>query len=174
MEQANEKTIISRLNPFLRRAIYQAFDGQCFYTGRDVSFEEMHIDHINPVVNGGSDCIENYVLSCQKINSKKQGLIYKKMISVALETNKALFAPSVISIYNELLLNEEILKNNLIEIRHYCKKNKIDNNGTTMTNFIAQCKRKIVCTRIKPYAKKKVKLYFDKKDLDRMKEVFFA
>jgi 5-methylcytosine-specific restriction endonuclease McrA len=91
MKYINEKTTIHRLDPFLRKAIYQSFDGKCFYTGRDVPFEEMHIDHIIPLDVGGKDCIENYVLSCQQINQKKREFLYKDLIKIAIETNKALF-----------------------------------------------------------------------------------
>jgi hypothetical protein len=66
-----------------------------------------------------------------------------------------------------------LLKSNLIEIRNYCKNNDIAD-SRNLENFIAYCKRTIKCTRITPYLKKKIKLYFDKNDLDRIKKEYFA
>jgi len=58
-------------DPTLRKAIYKAFEGKCFYTGRKVSFANMHIDHVVPKSKGSEDSIFNYVLSCSDINLAK-------------------------------------------------------------------------------------------------------
>jgi CRISPR/Cas system Type II protein with McrA/HNH and RuvC-like nuclease domain len=68
----NKDSKISISNTNLRISIYNAFDGRCFYTGMNIGFNEMHIDHIKPKSKGGEDCISNYVLSSSYINQKKQ------------------------------------------------------------------------------------------------------
>lgn len=70
-EEINKNTIISTRDPLLRKAIHEAYFGICFYTGRNVDFNEMCIDHVIPKAKGGSDCISNYVLSCEYINKIK-------------------------------------------------------------------------------------------------------
>ncbi len=66
-ESANYKTSSS----VLRKAIYKAFNGKCFYTGTDISINDMHIDHVLPVSKGGPDNYYNYVPTTQRINGKK-------------------------------------------------------------------------------------------------------
>lgn len=50
----------------LRKAIYEAFEGRCFYTGQPVSFEKMCIDHVVPKSKGGENniylALKNHVL----------------------------------------------------------------------------------------------------------------
>ena len=36
-------------DPVLRKAIYKAFEGKCFYTGRLIPFKKIHIDHVSLV-----------------------------------------------------------------------------------------------------------------------------
>ncbi len=105
----------------LRIAIYNAFDGKCFYTGRSISFEEMHIDHINPKSKGGKDCISNYVLSCGYINLKKFDTVSYNLIKISKEVVNSFFVNKVIFHYNELSLNEGIF-NDYIEINYFLKK----------------------------------------------------
>ena len=89
----------------LRQAMFIAFDGKCFYTGRGVAFDEMHIDHIRPRSNGGQDCIANYVLCCQEINLKKLDRHADSFEEVVTETVKLLFADRVASVLDDLRLN---------------------------------------------------------------------
>ena len=89
----------------LRQAMFIAFDGKCFYTGRDVAFDEMHIDHIRPRSKGGKDCIANYVLCCQEINLKKRDRHADSFEEVVAETVKLLFADRVASVLDDLRMN---------------------------------------------------------------------
>ena len=89
----------------LRQAMFIAFDGKCFYTGRGVAFGEMHIDHIRPRSNGGQDCIANYVLCCQEINFRKSARHADSFEAVVSETVKLLFADRVASVLDDLRLN---------------------------------------------------------------------
>lgn len=97
---------------FLRSAIFIAFEGKCFYTGRDVLPAEMHVDHIKPKHLGGSDCIANYVLTCQYINLRKNGK-YKDDFGIAIsEIVRLVFADKVLSVLNDLRLNDEFIRPN--------------------------------------------------------------
>lgn len=53
----NSKTDIKTSDLTLRKVMYQVYDGKCFYTGVNLLFDEIHIDHINPVINGGNRAV---------------------------------------------------------------------------------------------------------------------
>lgn len=111
-------------DPILRRAMYEVFDGKCFYTGRAIMFNDIHIDHIVPKSIGGEDCIENYVLCSQYINLKKNDRIDGWRIEIIKETNLALFSHKVVKVYNYIYYNE-ICINESIELREYFKNTKV-------------------------------------------------
>jgi len=83
-------------DPTLRKAIYKAFHGKCFYTGRSVSFKNMHIDHVEPKSKGGEDCVYNYVLSCPDINCDKVNRCDPEILQRLHDTVKLVYAPVVI------------------------------------------------------------------------------
>ncbi len=97
---------IPTTDTFLRQAVFIAFGGKCFYTGREVAFDEMHIDHIRPRQKGGADCIANYALACQEINLKKVARHSDTFEEVVSETVKLLFADQVAAVLNDLMLNK--------------------------------------------------------------------
>ena len=96
----------------LRRAVFVAFGGKCFYSGRDVSFDEMHIDHIRPKSKGGQDCISNYALCCQEINFRKNGKHSDSFEQVVTEVVKLLFATKVASVLDDLRMNGQFVRPN--------------------------------------------------------------
>jgi hypothetical protein len=95
-------TPIPTINPLLRQAIYQAFDGKCFYTGQKVDFLDMHIDHVLPKSKGGQNCIANYVLTSSYINEKKNGKLDELLVERMLYINKLVFAPKTLMILLEI------------------------------------------------------------------------
>ena len=105
MIDANEE--ISTADKLLRQAVYIAFDGKCFYTGRDVPFEEMHIDHIIPIARGGRNCISNYVMTCQYINLRKNALSSVEFQKIVKEIVFLVFVPKVKTVYSDLSHNKE-------------------------------------------------------------------
>lgn len=98
--------IIPVSDVLLRQAVFMAFGGRCFYTGRPVQFAEMHIDHIRPKSKGGQDCIANYVLCCQEINLKKLDRHADSFEEVVTETVKLLFADKVAAVLDDLRMNQ--------------------------------------------------------------------
>ena len=81
-------------NPNIRQAIYEAFGGKCFYSGRPLDFNEFHIDHVVPRAKGGKDEIENYVLCSPDVNTKKssKNLAHPE---VTLDLISQIYAPKV-------------------------------------------------------------------------------
>jgi hypothetical protein len=59
----------------LRSAIFQEYDGHCFYCGKLLVWEQYwigwQIDHAIPKSRGGSDGLENLRLSCPRCNEQK-------------------------------------------------------------------------------------------------------
>ena len=55
-----------------KKALERAFKmhgGTCFYCAKAIT--EMTVDHVEPVARGGSDALQNLVISCKPCNSKK-------------------------------------------------------------------------------------------------------
>ena len=91
----------------LRKAIYEAFEGRCFYTGQPVPFEKMCIDHVVPKSKGGENNIYNYVLTNQRLNAQKSARLYRRHAEPVLYIIKTVYAPKVIKIYHKLTKRKE-------------------------------------------------------------------
>lgn len=67
-----------------RRRIYEVADGKCALCGKEIAFEEMTLDHIIPLGNGGTDSIDNLQCSCFACNQFKKNILpeeFQKRIS---------------------------------------------------------------------------------------------
>ena len=95
-------------DPIIRKAIYVAYNGQCFYTGCKVTLEDMYIDHINPKANGGTDTLDNLVLCCGRINLAKKDKTIPPFAEVVTEIVKIIFLPKVLKVLEEMQLNFKI------------------------------------------------------------------
>ena len=89
-------TKISISNPKLRKAIYEVFEGMCFFTGQQVALEDMTIDHIVPRSKGGADDVYNYVLTSRHLNAKKKAKLDIKGVEPSLYIIKLVYAPKVL------------------------------------------------------------------------------
>ena len=125
----NSTSIIPTSDLILRKAMYQAFDEKCFYSGKYLLFEEIHIDHINPKINGGKDCIENYVLCSPYINKHKNDKIDLYFIERITLINKLLFVDNVINNYNNMMFNKCINDEFNYSVDEFCKKYNIKISG---------------------------------------------
>ncbi|MFY8001451.1 MAG: HNH endonuclease, partial [Candidatus Kapaibacteriota bacterium] len=85
-----ERTVLSR---DIRNYIYVRDKGSCEYCSAKVQPDFFHVDHIVPFAKGGTDAIENLVLSCVKCNqSKKARLlpleIQQSIIEAVIKRNR--------------------------------------------------------------------------------------
>jgi len=78
--------------PIVRKAIYHAYKGKCFYTGRLIKPDQMEIDHLIPVSKGGKNCFENYVLTCKDINLGKSNKCDDEILRMSWAV-KNIYAP---------------------------------------------------------------------------------
>lgn len=55
----------------IREKVYEKYDGRCAYCGQLITYEDMQVDHIEPLYQGRQDEIENYNPSCRMCNFYK-------------------------------------------------------------------------------------------------------
>lgn len=169
----NKNTPIPITDGLLRKSIYEAFDGRCFYTGRYLEFEEMHIDHIVPKSKGGKDCISNYVLCCSYINKLKSDKTDYNFQNVVLGIVDLVFVDKVLKNYSSFNINKEIL-NDYQLIKHAVSEHPVLRKNSayrwSFSRYMAQNK-KYKALKLKPIRSngkraKRNDLYYLKKDIE--------
>lgn len=63
-----------KLSKAERRQIFEKTHGHCAYCGQEISFEEMQVDHVEPLRKGGADAKENMLPACRSCNHYKSTL----------------------------------------------------------------------------------------------------
>jgi len=64
-----------------REKLWEEATGHCIYCGKPVSPEEMEVDHIIPLCQGGDNSYANKVCSCPHCNAAKAGLSLEEFLS---------------------------------------------------------------------------------------------
>lgn len=67
---------------------YKVQDGRCAYCGCDLMVSKYHIDHIKPIVKGGSNGPENVQLTCPKCNLSKGKKGHEEFLMLCLQAGK--------------------------------------------------------------------------------------
>lgn len=57
-----------------RKYFFDMYKGRCAYCGTRITFRGMHIDHKQPLANGGDDSLENMFPACRSCNHYKHTL----------------------------------------------------------------------------------------------------
>lgn len=78
------------INKDLRHFIFYRDRGRCSYCGMEIRKRFMHIDHIVPVCEGGTNNRCNLTVSCSKCNLKKGGTRLDSEAEIKLITSIAL------------------------------------------------------------------------------------
>ena len=55
----------------LRRSVYEKYHGRCAYCGSPITYQEMQVDHIVALANGGTNDLSNLNPSCPLCNTFK-------------------------------------------------------------------------------------------------------
>lgn len=115
-------TEILTTNKYLRKSIYSAHGGKCFYTGEHLDYNDFNIDHIIPAKIGGLNNIENYVPCLKRINKIKSASFNFSVQEKLLLLNKLIYVDKVLYYYNKNI-RTKVLKssNNLLEKSNYYK-----------------------------------------------------
>lgn len=68
----NGREFVRLSSPTFRRWIYERDGGLCGICGLPVAFAEMHVDHIRPRIEGGSDHVSNFRISHPRCNLRRR------------------------------------------------------------------------------------------------------
>ena len=82
------------IDAITRDAVFEAYGGRCFYSGRQLDRDSFAVDHVIPRAKGGDDCIENYVLCDPLINIHKSDTLIENP-SIVLSLVKSVYAPRI-------------------------------------------------------------------------------
>lgn len=63
----NRKSITKEM----RMKVYNKYNHHCAYCGCELNYEDMQVDHLDPVYKGGNDDISNYMPACRMCNFYK-------------------------------------------------------------------------------------------------------
>ena len=98
---------------FFRECLIKAHKYKCFYTNRDITIQNMDIDHIIPVSKGGLDVIENLVPCHYSINRKKSNKFNDSLHERMIFINKTCFVYKFNDLYDyKFIVNNKIIKFN--------------------------------------------------------------
>lgn len=62
-----------RISQAERMEVFDKYNGHCAYCGKHISFNEMQVDHKDPLRLDGADDMSNYMLACRRCNHYKRG-----------------------------------------------------------------------------------------------------
>ena len=57
-----------------RKKVHEKFEGRCAYCGREITLEEMQVDYVTPIRQGGTDDFKNLFPSCRWCNHYKRSM----------------------------------------------------------------------------------------------------
>lgn len=67
-----------KLTKAQRLRVYNMYGGRCAYCGRHIRYEDMQVDHVVPLHNGGADNESNYFPACRMCNYYKSTFTLEK------------------------------------------------------------------------------------------------
>ena len=99
-----------KIDPDLRRALWEAQNRRCGYCGTKIGFFEVTVDHIIPLSRGGPDCMDNMICSCKPCNeSQKSENISSVIPFLVIASNESPILPysseTLSGIFAELFKN---------------------------------------------------------------------
>jgi hypothetical protein len=97
----------STSNRAIRSAIYTAFEMRDFYSGQQLSKDEMVIDHLIPVSKNGPDNIFNYIPTTRRLNNKKINRVDNLMIIFVLNLIRERYSKRALEIFLNLKQQSE-------------------------------------------------------------------
>jgi hypothetical protein len=75
----------ARISPKIVRQLFQEQDGTCFYCFKYLGDTEIyHVDHIIPLIFGGSNAKSNLAVACRKCNLRKSDRLFPDIYSIRL------------------------------------------------------------------------------------------
>lgn len=65
----------------IRKEIYKAQGGLCYYSGKRIALNKAQIEHCIPLSKGGTDTLDNKVLVAPDMNSRKYAKLPEQFIA---------------------------------------------------------------------------------------------
>jgi hypothetical protein len=93
------------LSDKVRRAVFEAFGGICFYSGTKLTREEAHVDHHVSKAKGGRDVASNYVLCRSDLNIRKHAAELPNLATTQAYLS-GITGPKVIRLLNREIFRE--------------------------------------------------------------------
>jgi len=98
-------------DPKLRKAIFKAHKGKCFYSGRTLDPKNFHIDHVMPDAAGGAWHHDNYVPCCPIINVQKSDSYNAELVERMHFIIKTVYSPKVERIMKTMRREKKVWPN---------------------------------------------------------------
>lgn len=95
----------------LRIALYQAFNGMCFYTCQPINLADMQVDHVVPRALGGPDNVYNYAPTSSQTNRDKSAAFDQSAVIPVLYLIRTSYAPRVLQLLEASDLLPKPVKN---------------------------------------------------------------
>ena len=75
----------SRIDAETRRKVYEKCDGHCAYCGKEITIQEMQVDHVDSHYrHQGQDTMDNYLPSCRDCNGLKSDYLLEEFRNVLI------------------------------------------------------------------------------------------
>ena len=96
------------MNQELKRSLWEAHDGLCFYTGIPITMFDMHIDYIQPLSKGGNDELNNLVPCCSRAKKQKANIFNENTTKQIIMFNSLVYTPKVEKLFNKYKTDENV------------------------------------------------------------------
>jgi len=63
-----------RLTQAERQEVYNKCNGHCAYCGCELEYKDMQVDHVEAILTGGSDTLDNMLPACRSCNHYKSSM----------------------------------------------------------------------------------------------------
>lgn len=148
----SKDSYIKTSNLKLRKAMFQAFNGKCFYSGAEL--DDFEIDHIVPKSKGGLDCISNYLICRKDLNRSKYNNFDENITNIILNAVNLIYSDKVVKILNSKIKKESKHKISL--------QDKINQLGEA---------RKLNCEQVQEKTKQKLNAIIENWDFEKLGKI---
>lgn len=99
-----------------RQIIYNKCFGHCAYCGKDITYNEMQVDHVISLRRGGTDDMDNLMPSCRSCNHYKHTLSINEFRKNLEKMPKVLMKNSVTY---QIALRYNMIIQNIHDVKFY-------------------------------------------------------
>lgn len=93
----------------LKRSLWEAHSGLCFYTGIPITMFDMEVDYIYPLSKGGGDELENLVPCSTRANLQKSNIYNENITKQIMMFNALVYTPKVQKLFSIYKMQTTVL-----------------------------------------------------------------